>query len=328
MAESAPKSAKPPPPGRVACVTGAFSNIGQQTAIELAGRGWTVRTLTNRAPSGPLAGIAAHPLVFDRARLEAALAGADVLVNTYWVRLPGHGADYDEAVANSHRLIEAALAAGVSRVVQVSVTHARLDSPSPYYAGKARVDAHVAARCRSWATVHPTLVVGPKDVLTGNMAWFVRRSPLVLLPRGAYPLQPVTLADVGRIVADAAESEACGAIEAAGPDRWTFRHYIELLARALGRRAVVVEVPESIFVAVMALAGLALRDDIVTADEIRSLGRGSLVPEGPATGAESVADWLMANAAALGGRYVNDRRARRRGASIAAGRPAPPAGRP
>ncbi|MBC7645336.1 MAG: hypothetical protein H7123_09420, partial [Thermoleophilia bacterium] len=79
-------------PERHAVVTGAFSNIGGAVATELLERGWHVTTLTNRAHApGDDPRIERAPLVFDRDALRTPLAGADVFVNTYWVRFPFQG---------------------------------------------------------------------------------------------------------------------------------------------------------------------------------------------------------------------------------------------
>src|SRR5262252_10312054 len=97
---------------RLAVVTGAFSNVGRAVAGVLVERGWQVRTLTNRRPAAGDPPSEPLPLHFEREHLVAALRGADVLVNTYWVRMPEHGASFDEAVANSRLLIDAAIASG------------------------------------------------------------------------------------------------------------------------------------------------------------------------------------------------------------------------
>ena len=74
-----------------AVVTGAFSYTGRAAARSLLARGWRVRTLTGRAtPIRPFDGADAlerAPLQFgDPTALVAFLRGADVLVNTYWIR--------------------------------------------------------------------------------------------------------------------------------------------------------------------------------------------------------------------------------------------------
>src|SRR5262245_11941111 len=109
----------------VAVVTGAFGNIGRSAAMVLRERGWTVRTLTRRRPAADDPPFESFPLLFAPDALAPALRGADALVNTYWVRMPEHGATFEQAVDNSRLLIDAAVAAGVARIVQVSVSNRR-----------------------------------------------------------------------------------------------------------------------------------------------------------------------------------------------------------
>ena len=170
-------------PGQ-AVVTGAFSYIGSAVAGELVRRGWQVKTLTRRRRPEGAEHIQVAPLTFDRAHLVRELAGADLFVNTYWIRLPHGGQTFDSAVANSRLLVDAAVEAGVGRFVHVSVSNASLDSDLGYYAGKARTDEAVRASGLSHAIVRPTLVVGPRDVLTSNIAWCLRRFPLFGMPGG------------------------------------------------------------------------------------------------------------------------------------------------
>jgi NADH dehydrogenase len=146
------------PPERIAVVTGAYSYTGAAVARSLMQRGYTVRTLTNR--SVPIGGrqdvsLETHPLQFaDIDSLVGAMAGADVFVNTYWVRYPCVGTEFDQAIRNSGVLFAAAKEAGVRRIVQVSVSNASLGSPLAYYQGKAQVGGAAGAkrllvRCRA-----------------------------------------------------------------------------------------------------------------------------------------------------------------------------------
>jgi NADH dehydrogenase len=112
------------------------------------------------------------------------MVGADALINTYWVRLPYAGQTFDTAVENSRLLLQAAAAAGVRRVVHLSVSNASAGTNLGYYRGKAEVEQAVRALGVPFAIVRPTLVVGPADVLTNNIAWFLRRFPLFPLPAG------------------------------------------------------------------------------------------------------------------------------------------------
>jgi NADH dehydrogenase len=292
-----------------AVVTGAFSNIGAATAATLLDRGWRVTTLTNRAPApGDDARIARSALRFDDDHLARVLDGADAFVNTYWIRFAHRETTFRDAIVRSGQLIAAAQRAGVGRFVHVSVSNPTVDSPLGYYAGKALVERDLFSSGVPWSIVRPTLVVGPRDVLTNNIAWFVRRSPLVAIPTGSgYRLQPVLLDDVAELLADRAEGAGEGTtIDAAGPDVLTFAEYVRVLARALGRPARLLRVPPVVMLGALGLAGVALRDTVLTREELAGLRDELLVSHAAPTGTRSVVDWLEANGRGFGAGYVND----------------------
>lgn len=294
-----------------AVVTGAFSYTGSAVALHLAERGWTVDTLTNRRrpEHGAPHVCNVDALHFDTDHLARTLDGADALVDTYWIRLPHDRVTFDTAVANSRRLFDAARRAGVRRVLHVSVSNAAHDSPLAYYRGKAQVDDALRASGGSYAIVRPTLIVGPRDVLTNNIAWFLRRFPWFAIPGdGSYRIQPVTLDDTGSIIADAVESpDKALEVDASGPDILSFRSYVELVACAIGRPNVrMVCLPNPIALALSRIPGLLLRDTVLAAEELLGLQHESLVSQQRPLGTQPVAPWLQTNADALGRSYVND----------------------
>jgi NADH dehydrogenase len=290
-----------------ATVTGAFSNSGAAIAGELLRRGWEVATLTNRAPGPAGPRLEAHALRFDEDHLVRALAGTDVLVSTYWVRFPYGDVSFDTAVADIGVLLKAAHRARVSRVVQITVSKPSLDSPLGYYRGKAQVEDLVRGCGLPYGIVRPTIIVGPRDVLTGNMCWFLRRFPLTAVPTGGeYLLQPITLADAARIVADVTESSEDVTVDAAGPDTLPFRDYLHLLARSLGRPFHPVPVPPRALIAMLATLKPLLRDTVLTWEELEALRTNLLTSDESPLGTESALAWLRDHARELGTHYVND----------------------
>jgi len=292
-----------------AVVTGAFGYIGSAVARELLRRGWTVHTLTNRRAPPTAGSVTSAPLRFERGHLERQVAGADVVVNTFWIRLPHAGQDFGTAVERSRLLVDAASAARVGRFVHVSVSNAARGRGLGYFEGKAAVDEAVRGSGLASAIVRPTLVVGPNDVLTSNIAWLLRRLPFFLLPGGGrYRLQPVTLGDTGRIVAAAAEATGNLDVDAAGPEIYAFADYIRLLARACGVRRPMVSAPGWTALGALQAVGPLLRDVVLAPQELEALERELLLSNAPPLGRESVAAWLLANGRSLGLRYVNDMR--------------------
>lgn len=290
---------------RRAVVTGAFSYTGAAVAAELSARGWQVDTLTNRnAPPG--SPIRSSPLRFEREHLRRELSGADAFVNTYWVRLPHGGQSFETAVERSGMLLDAAAAAGVSRLVHVSVSNAAQGRNLGYYRGKAEVEEKVRSLPLAHAIVRPTLVVGPSDVLTANIAWLLRRFPFFPVPAASARLQPITLADTARVIADAVEGEGNLELDAAGPEVMTFRQYVALVAQACGVRRLLFGAPGWLALAGLRLVEPLLGDVVLTREELLGLSQELLLSHEPPRGREPVGRWLAAHGDGLGRHYVND----------------------
>jgi NADH dehydrogenase len=289
----------------LAVVTGAFSFTGSFIAERLLAEGVAVRTLSRRDdPSHPLHGrVEVAPLQFaDEAALVESLRGARTLYNTYWIRFEHGGSTFDGAVSNTRLLFRAARAAGVERVVHVSVSNASEDSPLPYFRGKARCERALAESGLEHAIVRPTLVFGPRDILVSNIAWILRRFPVFLVPGdGRYRLQPVFAEDVAEIAVTAE-----GTVDAAGPEVYTFDELVRAIGAAIGCRRRLVHLPTSATLAVGAAVGAFRRDVILTREETAGLAAELLVSAEPPLGRASFRDWLARSGEGLGRRYVSE----------------------
>ena len=62
------------------------------------------------------------------------------LYNTYWVRFDHGRTTFANAIDNSRTLFLAADRAGVRRIVHISIANPSIDSPLPYFRGKALVE--------------------------------------------------------------------------------------------------------------------------------------------------------------------------------------------
>lgn len=291
-------------------VTGAFSYTGRAVAEELLRRGRSVRTLTRRpAPRDALAGrVDSAELQFrDPQALRDALAGTDTLYNTYWIRFARGGSSYERAIANTRELLRQAGAAGVRRIVHVSVTNPDARSPLPYFRGKAALERDVVASGLSYAIVRPTLVFGPRDILVNNIAWSLRRSPVFpVAGDGGYRVQPVSVEDVASLCVDAGERDEAVVADAAGPETLTFEELVRLVAAAVGRPARIVHVPPRVVLALARILGMLMRDVMLTGEELAGLRASLLTSAEPPRGRASFRSWLSRSGASLGAGYVSE----------------------
>jgi uncharacterized protein YbjT (DUF2867 family) len=292
-------------------VTGAFSYSGARIAELLMESGREVRTLTHHPDrEHPLrARVRASPYRFDDPlALTRSLEGITTLYNTYWVRFERGETTFADAVANSRALFEAARHAGVARVVHLSIANPSIDSPLPYYRGKALVEQALVDARVPHSIVRPTWIFGGrKEVLANNIAWILRRMPIFVLPGdGRYLVQPVHVDDLARICLRAADGPGDVVTDAAGPDRMSFDELVRAIRRAVGRPTPILHAPPAAMTALARALGFVVRDVVLTADEIRGLTAGLLASHQPALGEISFVKWLQENGPTLGVSYANE----------------------
>ena len=296
-----------------AVVTGAFSYTGGFIARRLLRSGVRVTTLT-RHPDIQNAfdgEVKAAPLDFsDRAALSRSMEGAEVLYNTYWIRFERGDTTFDGAVENSKLLFEAAIDAGISKIVHISVSNPAPNSPLPYFSGKWRVEEALQDSGIPYAIIRPTLVFGKGDLLLNNIAWAIRRFPFFpVYGDGDYPVQPIYAEDLAtQAVADAASTTEILTADAAGPETLSFGDLLRRIASAMGVRRRFIRVPPTLGLTLTSIVGLLVRDVVLTRDEVDGLMAGLLTSESPPTGTTRITDWLKDNADALGRQYVSELR--------------------
>lgn len=310
--------------GQVDMVTGAFSYSGVAIARELLAAGHQVRTLTGhpeRAPAGTE--VAVRPLDFtDPAGLAQSLRGVHTFYNNYWIRFARGRVDHQAAVANSRILLGAAAAAGVQRIVHVSITSPSLDSPYPYFRGKAEVERILAATGVPYAIARPAVLFGGNDVLVNNIAWLLRRLPVFGIGDGGdYRLRCIHVDDLARLCVGLGRAATGQAeprvVDAVGPQSLTFREMVTAIRAAVGSRAFLAPVPGRLIPALTRVLGLVLRDTLLTRDEYEAMADGLADSPGPATGQVVFTDWVSQHGPELGRSYASelDRHFRRPGVS-------------
>ena len=291
-------------------VTGAFGYSGRYIAKRLLEAGHRVITLTNSfRRENPFGGkVQAFPFHFDQpARLRESLHGVDVLINTYWVRFDHGQFTHDEAVTNTKILFQAAKAAGVRRIVHVSITNPDIHSDLPYFRGKAELELALQALGVSHCILRPTVLFGKEDVLINNIAWSLRHLPVCgVFGAGAYKLQPIHVDDLAFAAVVKAVGNANEVVNAIGPETFGYRQLVETVRQALGLRRLVVTVPPELGYWACRLVGLLMRDVVITRQEIRGLMEGRLYVDAPSLGTTRLTDWIDEHRDTLGRHYTSE----------------------
>jgi NADH dehydrogenase len=291
-------------------VTGAFGYIGRYITAHLLETGRQVKTITTHVDKPNPFGtrVRAFPYDFERPdRLVETLRGVDTLYNTYWVRFPHGSLTFEDAVANTKILFNSAVQAGVRKIVHISVTQASPESPLPYYAGKGRQEEILKATGIPYAIVRPTLVFGREDILLNNIAWLMRKFPLFAIAGdGSYRLQPVFVGDLAKIAVEQASQQESGTIDAIGPESYSYRELVESIARAIDKKVAFVQMSPGLTIFLGRIAGLFVRDVVLTSNELKGLMGNYLTSNQAPNGETKLSDWLAENSQTVGAVYSSE----------------------
>ena len=291
-------------------VTGAFGYSGKYITKLLLDKGINVITLTNSINrENPFKDrVKVFPYNFnDPDRLTASLKGVSVLINTYWVRFNHKDFNHDEAVANSKILIKAAAAAGVPRIVHVSIANPSEASELPYYRGKAQLEQVIKETRMSYAIIRPAVLFGKEDILINNIAWMLRHLPVMgIFGKGNYRMRPIHVEDLARLMVEEAGKTENVTVNAVGPESFSYVELVNKLGEIIGVKKLKIHVPA--FAGLLAgwALGILMKDTVITGEEIKGLMQGLLYVDGPATGNTKLTDWLIENKNTIGVKYASE----------------------
>jgi uncharacterized protein YbjT (DUF2867 family) len=292
-------------------VTGAFSYSGKYITKHLLEKGEDVITLTNHPDRpNPFNGkVKAFPLDFsNEAQLIESLHGAEVLVNTYWIRFDKGNNTQPKAVENTKALVRAAVKAGVKRIIHISIANPSAESHLPYYWGKAANEKAVTESGMAYAILRPTVLVGGgEDILINNIAFLLRHLPFFLIPGdGSYGIQPVHVDDLAKLAVEAVYSKENYVIDAVGPDAYSFKELVKLVGDTVGAKRPLISVPPRLALFAAQVMSLFVNDVILTPEEVDGLMANLLVSKEPARGKTVFKEWLIENRNVVGAQYASE----------------------
>lgn len=281
-------------PGLVT-IFGGSGFVGAQVARAMARRGWRVRIAVRRpalAHELRMAGDVGQVQltrcdINKKEDVAEALIGADVAINLVGILAETGRRKFDALhVEGSYNIAEAAAAAGVQQLVQMSAIGADADSKSDYARTKGEAEIVVRQLFPQAVIVRPSIIFGMEDKFLNRFAAMATRSPfLPLIGGGETRIQPVSVGDVGEAVAVAAtQTEAAGqTYELGGPAVWTMKELMAYILRETGRDRILLPLPFLIARLIGAVAQIPAAiglNPALTVDQVRMLETDNVVADG------------------------------------------------
>jgi NADH dehydrogenase len=236
-------------------VTGASGYVGNNLVRRLVAQGKAVRALVHSPARAALrlADLRDQIEIFqgDVTRPETlgpALEGVSAIVHLVAVAIEKRPGDYERInTQGTINVVEAARAAGVRRLINMSQNGADSRLPYRFLASKGKAQEYVAASGLDWTALRPSVIWGPQDEFANVQARLIKLTPLIfpIVGDGKARFQPVWVGDVVEATARCLDDEQTIGQEYAlgGPEVLTYAQIVERVLAALGTRRLTVNVP-------------------------------------------------------------------------------------
>ena len=131
--------------------------------------------------------------------------------------------------------------------------------------------------------------------------------PVFVIPGdGEYCLQPIFVEDLADIAVTQGSSNENVIMNAVGPETYSFNRVMRLIKGIVGSRTLIIHLDPRLAYPLSKLLGYALRDVVLTWDEVEGLLANCLVSDQPPTGKTLLSEWLARNADWIGTRYMSE----------------------
>ena len=269
-------------PTQPIAIVGGTGFVGRHLCARLLSHGHRVTIFTRRS-SGDLAARLAPAEVVEVDTESAedcvnALTGHRALINLAGILHESRAQRFQSVHTELPvRLAQACTNAGVQHYLHMSALRADMkDPPSAYLRSKVRGEKGVNAASESLAVdiFRPSIIFGAGDNFFGQFAGMLRWLPVFPLVCPGAKFAPVWVDDVAQAFVSVLAGDTAPGVrrshDLCGPKTYTFRELIEFTASVIGKRRLIIGVPDW----AARLQGLVLQqlpDPLFTLDNYYSL---------------------------------------------------------
>jgi uncharacterized protein YbjT (DUF2867 family) len=190
--------------------------------------------------------------VYEEAQMSERFRGKDIVINLIGIlnERGFSGAGFRRAHTElTQGVLQAARSAGVTRLLQVSALKAAVDAPSYYLRSKGEAERLIreTSGALDWTLFQPSVMFGPGDSFLNRFAGLLAALPAVFpLAKPNARFQPVLVDDVIEAMLRCLHGGASSrqTYELGGPQVYTLREIVGLVAKLTGHRRWIVGLPD------------------------------------------------------------------------------------
>lgn len=171
----------------------------------------------------------------------------------------------------TRHVVNAAKQAGVTRLIYVSALGTRPNAPSRYHQTKWQAEEIVRSSGLNYTILQPSVIFGPLDDFTTQLASIARFSPIIpLFGKGNNRMQPVWIDDIIHCLAQAIDDPAFyhSTLAIGGPEPLSFKEMMETICDVMGKRRLQLSIPFYILKTQARLLEFVMPNPPITVDQI------------------------------------------------------------
>ena len=265
------------------CITGATGFIGRNLVNRLGKNGSVLKLLYhNQKPDFPENDRTEYVAggLEDSESLTELCKETEVLIHLIGIIVETRHKKFQTTVVQGTKeVVQAAVKAGVKRIIYMSAIGANKHGSTMYFRTKSEAEEIVKSSGIEYTIFRPSLVYGKQDGFLTLQSKILKRSPVSpIIGSGKFLMQPVYIDDLTKAVFNSLTNPESinRTIEIGGPQRLEYREIIELIKKQMGIRRLNFHVPLWFMKVNARFLELLLSPPPFTVDQMRMLEEGSI----------------------------------------------------